>query len=45
MLGRLIKFGAILVVIIVAGLTVYAYIGDLAPDPAPASLVITLSDD
>jgi hypothetical protein len=42
MIGRLIKFLLFLVVLVAAGLAVYAYIGNLAPAPGTESLTVNL---
>lgn len=45
MIGRLIKLLAVVVVLIGIGLTIYAYVGDLAPGASDQSLTVTLDAD
>lgn len=45
MVGRLVKFLAVLVVLGAIGLAGYAYLGDLAPAPTQESLTVTLDAD
>lgn len=40
----LLKWLAILAVILLIGLTGYAYLGDMEPEQAPQSLPVTLED-
>lgn len=42
MIGRLLKFLVFVVVVGVIGLSGYAYLGDLAPEPTEHSLTVTL---
>lgn len=42
MIGRLLKLIFFLVVLVAAGLAVYAYIGDLDPAPGEGSLTVDL---
>lgn len=42
MIGRLVKFLVVVVLLGVIGLVGFAYIGDLAPEPAEQSLTVTL---
>jgi hypothetical protein len=43
MIGRLVKLVLVLGVVLVAGLAVFAYVGDLSPAPSPQSLSVTLN--
>ncbi len=45
MIGRLFKLVLLLAVLAVAGLAVFAYLGDLAPPPGEETLGITLDAD
>jgi hypothetical protein len=42
MIGRLVKFLALVLVLGVIALVAFAYIGDLAPEPGEQSLTVTL---
>ncbi len=42
MIGRLVKFVALIAVLGALALTGYAYLGDLSPDPTEQSLTVTL---
>ncbi len=42
MLWRLVKFVFVVVVLVGIGLSVFAYLGDLSPEPSGESLSVTL---
>ena len=42
MIGRLVKLVLGLAILVAAGLSVYAYVGDLSPEPSEETLTVTL---
>ena len=45
MIGRLVRLLVMVVVVVGIGLTIFAYLGDLAPAPSDESLTVTLDAD